>query len=827
MNRCWLLSALLPLSVFAQTSAEKAVSILQQNCTTCHGAALKMSSLDLRTRQSMLAGGEHGPAVEPGKPEKSRLYRLAAGMENPTMPPGKKLADADIAVLRRWIEEGAEIPVAAAKADATGKEAEAKAAALAKMEERPITAEERQYWAFRKPTRPSVPANGTRNAVDAFLRHAMREKGLKPSPVADRRSLIRRAYLDLTGLLPSPAQVNAFVNDRSPDAFAKVVEELLASPHYGERWGRHWLDVVRYADSGGYEYDRDRPNAWRYRDYVIKAFNDDKPYDRFVKEQLAGDELWPDSGEARVATGYLRLGMENNLKNEQTRLDELDDLVSTTSNAFLAVTVGCARCHNHKFDPIPQKDYYRMQAVFVPAKPNEYPLVTAEEVARFKEEQKRIDALQAPWKDQIKQLEQPYRDKMLADKKAKLPDYIQLALRTPPEKRTEGQKLNATQVEKTLGIDPMELTAALSPQDREQRQQLLAKVKELDEQRPKPFAAAMSVTESGREAPPSHFLFRGSPGQKGSVMRPGILSVASTTDWNFAEPPADGSSSWRRRGFAEWVASPENPLTARVMVNRIWQHHFGEGLVRTPNNFGKMGERPTHPELLDWLATEFVHNGWSIKSMHRLIMNSETYQMASNDIAANVAIDPDNQYLWRMPRRRLEGEAIRDLILAVSGNLDRTVGGPAVLPYIDPALFQSSSKRTWHGKPDSDPSTWRRSVYVFSKRSIPLPMLDVFDKPDTVSSCARRNRSTIAPQALILMNNAFVLMEAKMFADRIRKEAGTDVREQVDLAFQLALSRKPTAKELEQSTAFLRNDPEALPDFCQAVVNLNEFVFIP
>jgi hypothetical protein len=819
MKRSWLLALLVSAAAMAETSADKAVSILQQNCAACHGAALKMSNLDLRTRESILAGGDHGPAIEPGNPDKSRLYRFVAGLENPTMPPGKKLPDEHVAALRAWITEGAPMPETAAapsKEDAN--------AALVKMEERPITAEERKYWAFRPPVRPGVPEIDANNPIDAFLRDAMRTRELKPSPAADRRTLIRRAYLDLTGLPPTPAQVNAFVDDPAPDAFSKVIDQLLASLHYGERWGRHWLDTVRFADSGGFEYDRDRPNAWRYRDYVVNAFNTDKPYDRFVKEQIAGDEIWPDSGEARIAVGYLRLGLENNLKNDQTRLDELDDLVSTTANAFLGMTVGCARCHNHKFDPIAQKDYYRMQAVFFPAKPHEYPLVPAEEVERFDTEQKRIDNLQAPWKEQLKQLEQPYRDRLLEEKKAKLPDYIQLALRTPPEKRTEGQKLNATQVEKTLAIDAKELVAALSSEDRTRHEAIAAKIKYLDDQRLAPYAAAMSVTEAGRQAKPSHFLFRGSPGQKGSIMTPGVLTVASRGEWQFSQPPAEAQTSWRRRGFAEWLASPDNPLTARVMVNRIWQQHFGEGLVRTPNNFGKMGERPTHPELLDWLATEFVKSGWSIKAMHRLIMNSQTYQMTSADVAANVAIDRENRYLWRMPRRRLEGEAIRDSIMAMARNLDLTVGGPAVLPYIDPALFQSSSKRTWNGKPDSDPSTWRRSVYVFSKRSIPLPMLEVFDKPDSVGSCARRNRSTIAPQALILMNNAFVLMEATKFAERLRKEAGADPNEQVDLAFQLALSRKPTASEQQQAVAFLQTGN--LADFAQVMFNLNEFAFI-
>jgi cytochrome c553 len=823
MTRSWLLALACCATIVAETPAEKAANILRQNCLACHGAAMQMSKLDLRSRESILAGGEHGPVVEPFNPEKSRLYRFVAGLENPSMPPGKKLPDEQIAALRAWIEDGAPMP--AVKGSASKEEEEAKAA-LAKMEDRPITTEERQYWAFRAPVRPVVPDVGAANPIDAFLRQAMQSKGFKPSPAADKRTLIRRAYLDMTGLPPSIDQVNAFVKDSSPKAFAKVVEDLLASPHYGERWGRHWLDVVRYADSGGFEYDRDRPTAWRYRDYVIRSFNHDKPYDRFLKEQIAGDEIWPDSADARTGAGYLRLGLENNLKNEQTRLDELDDLVTTTSNAFLAVTVGCARCHNHKFDPIPQKDYYRMQAVFFPAKPLEYPLVSAEDVAKFKEEQKRIDGLQAPWTDKIKQLEQPYRDRLISEKKAKLPDYIQIAIRTPPEKRTDGQKLNATQVEKTLSIDAKELYAALSQEDKVRHDQLSAKVKELEDQRPEPYASAMSVTEPGREATPSYFLHRGSPGQKGSAMKPGVLTVASRSDLSFPEPPSDATTSWRRRGFADWLASSENPLTARVMVNRIWQHHFGEGIVRTPNNFGKMGERPTHPELLDWLATEFVQKGWSVKAIHRLILNSETYQMASTDVAADVAIDRENKYLWRMPRRRLEGEALRDSIMAVAGNLDRTVGGPAVHPYIDPALFQSSSKRTWVGKPDSDPSTWRRSVYVFSKRSIPLPMLDVFDKPDSVGSCARRNRSTIAPQALILMNNSFVLMEARMFADRLRKEAGSDPTEQVDLAFQLALGRKPSSSELEQSIQFLRAGTEVLPDFCQAILNLNEFAFI-
>lgn len=805
----------------ADDLTDRAIQVLRQNCAGCHGGALKASGLDVRSREALLAGGERGRALEPGQAVQSRLYRFVAGLDQPSMPPGKKLAPEQIDLIRQWIDAGAPMNSAAPapKEDP---------AALAKLEEHPITGEERRFWAFVPPVRAAVPQNGAKNPIDAFLNATLQARQIQPAPPAGRRSLLRRAYLDLIGLPPAPAQVEAFLNDRSPDAFAKVVEQLLASPHYGERWGRHWLDLVRYADSGGFEFDRDRPNAWRYRDYVVQAFQQDKPYNRFIEEQLAGDEIAPSSVEARVATGYLRQGLENNLKNEQTRLDELDDLVSTTSGAFLGLTVGCARCHNHKFDPIPQKDYYRLQAVFFPTKATEYPLVSAEAIKQHEAEMRHITELQAPWKKQLADLEQPYRDRILADKKAKLADYIQVALRTPPEKRTEGQRLNALQVEKTLAVTDEELAPAITGGDAVRRKEIQDEILKLDQQRPAPLPAAMSVEEpGGRTAPASYFLHRGSPGQKGSVVQPGVITVASHGEWSFPVPPPESATSGRRRAFAAWVASPDNPLTARVMVNRIWQHHFGEGIVRTPSNFGKMGDRPTHPELLDWLAAEFIQQNWSMKAMHRLMMNSEAYQRASDDVPASAEIDPDNHYLWRMPRVRLEAEIIRDNVMAVAGNLNLTVGGPAMHPYIDPALFQSSSKRTWAGKPDDDPSTWRRSLYVFSKRSIPLPMLDIFDKPDSVGSCPRRNRSTIAPQALILMNNSFLLMEAGKFAERLTRERGADPAKQVEQAFALALSRLPSNSEREHSIAFIRSDPHGLADFCQALFNLNEFVYAP
>jgi hypothetical protein len=365
----------------------------------------------------------------------------------------------------------------------------------------------------------------------------------------------------------------------------------------------------------------------------------------------------------------------------------------------------------------------------------------------------------------------------------------------------------------------------MTDDERKRHQELKEQIAALEAKKPKPFPAAMAVGESASTPRPTYFLHRGSADAKGPAMTPGVLSVLSQGDNAFPPPPASATSSWRRRGLAEWIASEQNPLVARVMVNRLWQHHFGEGIVRTPSNFGELGERPSHPQLLDALALEFIRSGWSIKSMHRLMMTSQAWQMASDDVAANVTTDQENRFFWRMPRERLEAETIRDQVLAVAGTLDQSLGGPCVFPYIDPVLFQSSTKRTWRGKPDEDASTWRRSIYVFSKRSIRYPLFEAFDQPNLVNSNDRRNRSTIAPQALLLMNNTFMLAQAKHFAERIRREAGEDAAAQVDRAFTLALSRAPDAHERAQCLEFVRANPDALHEFCLALFNLNEFVY--
>ena len=818
-------------------AADDGYVVLQKNCFTCHGAA-KTSGLDLRTQESALAGGMHGSVLVPSDPEQSRLYKLVTHIAEPAMPPGKKLTDDEIETLRIWIEAGAVYPkIDATKADAAEK------AAMAKLEERPITAEERNYWAFRPVARPTPPkvveADWNANPIDAFVLAAMKAKGLKPSPPADRRALIRRACLDVTGLLPSPEEVEAFVHDRSPDAWPKLVDKLLASPHYGERWTRHWLDLARYADSEGFEFDRDRPDAWRYRDYVVKAFNNDKPYDQFVKEQLAGDEYvttdMPSeaASESMIATGFLRLGPAIG-GGERGKQDSLDDVITTTSMTFLGMTVGCARCHNHKFDPIPQKDYYRIQAVFFSTRPSNYALVSPEEVAKYRAAVNRITELQRPFRKAKADLEAPYQKRLVDEAISKLPEYMQAAWRTSPDKRTEGQRLNVRQIERTLTddtlahkIDEPMILALMTEEERKKHQELKDKIAELEDQKPALYPTALAMTDSGRTAQPSYFLNRGVPDAKGSLMTPGVLSVASATEYVYPAQPTGAQTTWRRRGFAEWVASPENPLTARVMVNRIWQHHFGDGIVRTPSNFGKMGEAPSHPELLDWLAAEFVARGWSMKAMHRLMMNSQLYQMSSNDNMADLAIDPENRYFWRMPRERMEAESLRDNILVVSGTLDRTLGGPCVYPFIAPDLIQGSSHRTWPGKGDDDPSTWRRSLYVFSKRSIRYPLFEAYDQPNLVNTCDRRNRSTIAPQALMLMNNNFVITQAKMFATRLRKEAGDDTGAQVTRAFQLAFGRLPSQSEKASSIAFLNGGRDRLAEFAQAMFNLNEFVYRP
>jgi cytochrome c553 len=815
----------------AEFFQQKVLPIFAANCTMCHGATMQRGRLDLRSEESLRWGGTRGPAVVPGQPEQSLLYRLMAHKEEPAMPlGGAKLSDSDLAIIAEWINKLS--PVTTAGNDANN----AEHGPPTRKPGYSITAQDRQYWAFVKPTRPAIPTfknrAWVRNEIDAFILSALGAKGLKPAPPATPRELLRRVYFDLTGLPPSPAELAEFLKNPSERAYAQVIEKILASPHYGERWGRHWLDLARYADSGGYEFDYDRPHAWRYRDYVIRAFNEDKPYDQFIREQLANDQLaGSDTSEALIPTGFCRNGPTvDNADNEETRMDELDDMVTTTSSVFLGLTVGCARCHDHKYDPIPQRDYYRMQAIFFPFKKTERTFATPAEQEAFKAKNKEFDERARPFRRQLAEIERPVREKLLAEK---IEFHVNLAKRSNGfGTLTEAQfrEETAQRLRRDIKLQPEEIEAGLTPEALQAHKALQKQIDEINSQRPKLLPSAMGVTD---EANPkqAHLLKRGDWRNKGEAVFPGLPTVLSDgKDLAPKEP---------RKQLAEFIASADNPLTARVAVNRIWQYHFGKGIVKTPSDFGVTGDRPSHPQLLDWLATEFVKRGWSWKQMHRLILLSNTYRQSSRFDEAAAAKDPENRLLWRFNPRRLEAETLRDSLLAISGKLNKTMYGPGIYPRIDPDIINTGSRPRWPLNAKDDEATFRRSVYIFVKRSVLLPLIEVFDCPVTVVSAPVRAVSTVSPQALALMNNQFVLEQAGFIAERMTRETGANLRAQVRHAFQLTLNRPPSVKETQWALDFIKGQttgyaerkhekPEAaaLRDFCHALITLNEFLYL-
>ncbi len=745
-----------------------------------------------------------------------------------------------------------------------------------------ITPAERAWWSFKIPVRRPVSEvddpRWSENPIDAFLMKKLQEKGLQPAPQADKGTLMRRAYLDLVGLLPAPREVTAFVNDDSANAFEKLIDRLLDSPHYGERWGRHWLDVVRYADSGGYEDDYDYPNAWRYRDHVIRALNEDKPYDQFILEQLAGDELDKVTYDSLTATGFHRIGATVGFQekdNPQYRYTYLDDMIATTSRTFMALSVECARCHDHKFDPIQQLDYYRMMAIFFPFVKYDHLLAPPEQVAAYEARKAAIEAQVQPLKAHIKEIKKPYMKIAFEKTLAKFPEEIQVAVRTPEGERSPGQQLLAAQVLSIRG-EGRGLSKLLSTKVQAEIKRLKEQIEEIKKEMPEPPPVAMGIRDGDyrfspdgpndnvvpgkgdRELydfegtflphpdkpfipPPARFLPTGDYRNKGPEVQPGFLQVITQENPPTAHLPSNGHiTTGRRRALADWIISEDHPLTARVMVNRIWQHHFGRGIVSTPSNFGRMGQRPTHPELLDWLATEFVRQGWSIKHMHRLMMTSQAYRMSSGYyLEANAKIDPENIYLWRYRQRRLEGEVIRDIILTASGNLNLKIGGMPFFPPIPEKVRESFTKGKWEMTQEG-PEVWRRSIYSYWKRGLRYPMFDVFDLPNLNITCERRTITTVPTQALTLLNNEFVLQQARHFAERVLAQAGRERAVQVKTAYRIALSREPNPKELDRNVAFLRRqrsyhaeqeensnpELEALTDFCHVVLNLNEFVYI-
>ncbi len=719
--------------------------------------------------------------------------------------------------------------------------------APAHAEEKSIADRARSHWAYQ-PVRPrAVPVvrdrAWVRTPIDAFLLARLEAANLKPAPCADRRTLLRRVTLDLTGLPPTPEEQDAFLSDASPLAYIHVVDRLLASSAYGERWGRHWLDVARYADTNGYERDGDKPFAWRYRDYVIDSFNRDWPFDRFVMEQIAGDEMPNSDARTQVATTFLRLGTwDDEPANATTdRYDQLDDVLGTTATAFLAQTIRCARCHDHKFEPYSLKEYYRLLAVFEPLR---RPQRGRNDLDRFVASQSELNAyykasaeiaakLEA-LKQQLEQIRKPVRDRVLADAK-KLPAPVRTAFLTRAEKRSaEQQKL----IKDNQTLFDLTVRADLTEKEKEQIDELDRQEARLKRSAPRePSMRAYIWMEDGPKAPVTHIFRRGNPTFAGAAVEPGVPAILAPTPP--APPQPMERSTGRRLWLAKWIASADNPLTARVIVNRVWQWHFGRGIVATAGDFGLMGEAPTHPELLDWLASEFVRSGWSLKHLHRLIVLSNAYQTSS--AAGDADAGRKLALFGRWRQRRLEAEAVRDSMLAVAGRLNRQAFGPGVYPRLPPAVLAGQSRPGlgW-GKTDERQSA-RRSVYVFAKRTLALPELELLDSPDTSSSCEQRPQSTTAPQALTFLNGAFAHEQAGHFADRLIREVGMDTSKQIERAFVLALGRPPRDEERKSVSAFLDRQTRqiasenptvkggaaraALVSFCLVLFNTNEFFY--
>ena len=807
-------------------------AVLLERCFKCHGGESVESGFDMTDRDKLLKGGDSGAVVVVDKSSESLLCKLIAHDKKPFMPhEADKLPATAIEQIGAWIDLGApyDQPLKGIKATE------------AEWTQKVISPEARKFWSFQplagiEP--PSVKnAAWCRTPLDRFVLSKMEAAGVAPNPAATKRQLIRRVYFDLIGLPPKPAEIAAFENDSSPEAYEKVVDRLLASPHFGERWARRWLDLARFAESHGFEHDSDRPTAYHYRDFVIRAINDDLPYDKFIKWQLAGDEYEPDSPLAMAATGFLAAGVHSTqiTKNEaeRHRYDEMDDMLATTGTAMLGLTFGCARCHDHKYDPIPQRDYYRMLSAFtttvrsepeIDLDPAGYRLAKEqfdnehETLAAALEEFERVQlpARLASW-ERTRKNESPAPVEI---RSPGLPSRIAMILGLPAKKRDPQQSAALLSWYRT--IDP-------------EWQKLNRQSQEHLQKEPKPRTTKMLVASEG--LPPirlytqgddffkeTYFLRRGDVNQKVALAALGVLQVLDRADdhekhWQTA-PPAGARTSYRRRALAEWITDRQSgagSLLARVEVNRLWQFHMGRGIVATPSDFGARGEPPTHPELLDWLAGELIAGDWRLKPIHKQIVMSTAYMQSSAPNEANAKADPDNRTFWRHPTQRVEAEVIRDALLEVSGSLDPTPFGPGTL----------------------DPASRRRSIYFTVKRSKLIPMLTIFDAPDALGGIGQRPTTTVAPQALYLMNNPQVRQYAKAFATRISPNGETKLDAAIGSAYLIALGREPTAEEAADSLAFIDEQTKsyqktgkpdarqlALADFCQTLMCLNEFVYV-
>ena len=774
----------IPLLLLAPASAQVANTdffrqqvepIFREHCYKCHShSADKIKGgLLLDSRSAALAGGDSGAVLVPGHPEKSLLIEaIGYANEELQMPPkGKKLSPEQIATLTEWVKQGAawpEDPNAPIKARRKGG----------------ITPEDRQWWAFQPVAKVKAPATNDAwavNDIDRFILARLKAEGLQPAPRAQKQALLRRVCFDVTGLPPTPAEMDAFLADTSADAYAKVVDRLLASPRYGERWATHWLDLVRYAESDGYKADDYRPNAWRYRDYVIAAFNSDKPYDRFVQEQLAGDELWPGDPAARTATGYLAHWIyEYNQRDAVGQRETiLNDITDTTADAFLGLGLQCARCHDHKFDPILQKDYFRLQAFFAPLKhADDMPVATPAEQAAYAKQLAIWEAKTADLRRQLDELDAPYRKKIEEESISKFPPETRAMAEKPAAERTPFEQQVVTLMMKQVDYawDEKRFASTVKEPAKSKRNALMAALKKFDAEKPEPLPASLAVTDIGRVAPPVTIPKKLSLGE----IAPGFLTILQEAPAKIA--PVNTDTTGRRTALARWITQPDNPLTSRVIANRVWQSHFGRGLAVNASDFGRLGEKPSHPELLDWLARSLVENRWSLKSLHRLILTSATYmQSAENPIAAQANLkDPENRLLWRGAIRRLDAEQIRDAVLATTGELQPRDGGPSA---------------------DTDVPV--RSIYQKVRRNRHDPLLEVFDQPERFVSSADRNVTTTPTQSLFMFNGRWAQERAGAFATRLRKNHGGDEAAAVTEAYRLAFARHPTPAEREAAGDFL------------------------
>jgi hypothetical protein len=814
---------------------------------SCHGLDKVKGGLRLDSRPAVLKGGESGPGVVPGKPADSLILQavrhVRADLE---MPPKEKLTAKDVEVLERWIRDGAPWPeTKQAVASTTQSASRARLGDAWSDARNPIVkifaGQRLDLWSLKPVRREEPPpirsADWVRNPVDAFVLARLESAGLRPAPQADRRTLIRRLTFDLTGLPPTPDEVRAFVADDSPGAYERLVDRLLASPHYGEHQARAWLDVVRYSDSNGFDWDEFRKDAWRFRDYVIRSFNADKPFDQFTREQLAGDELLSgpprDAAErdALIATGYLRLGPHDNaapLFNEQarSRAELMADLTETTAGAFLGLTMGCCRCHDHKYDPLSQADHYRFRAFFAGVKfGDDVPIDLASEQAAIRKEHESIDAKIKPLQEQKDAIGKAVKDRLLAQRLADRA--LALAGWEQATDLKDGKALL-----KKLEPRDNQIAAALSKDEKARQEALSKQIEELKKQK-RPFTHAMLMTDAGGTPPVTKIFYQGNHKQERDAVDPGFVSILDPNPAAIAKPPNPGTSG-RRLALAEWIVSPKNPLTARVLVNRIWQTHFGRGLVATPNDFGLAGARPTHPELLDYLASQLVRDGWSVKRLHRLIVTSATYRQQSSpaSVADVVKIDGQNDLLWRQNLRRLSAEQLQDSLLTVSGLLtQRAGGGPPVWPELpadvlqaNPAFLDDNPEKTkgWYPSPPGERNT--RAIYQVQKRTVRVPFMETFDLPENSTSCPRRSESTVAPQALSLLNGPLAVEAARAFAKRVEKEAGEDPAARVKAAFSLAFQREPAADEQQACLDLLTT--RSLVELCRALLNVNEFVYV-